>query len=174
LGELIGQGVRVLLITRENAIPEWVTHVLEFDAAGITRVNHWDPSSAKRKQFVPGCSAISGASSRQAIIELQNVTVEYGGSRILDELTWTVRAGERWAVLGPNGSGKSTLLSLICADHPQVYSNDVRLFGIRRGSGESIWEIKQRIGLVSPELHLYFTQPVTAAEAAATGFFYRV
>ena len=82
-----------------------------------------------------------------------------------------MRAGERWAVLGPNGSGKSTLLSLIYADHPQAYSNDVRLFGQRRGSGESIWEVKQRIGLVSPELHLYFTQPLTAAETAATGFF---
>jgi molybdate transport system ATP-binding protein len=82
-----------------------------------------------------------------------------------------VRAGERWAVLGPNGSGKTTLLSLICGDHPQAYSNDVRLFGRRRGSGESIWEVKRRIGLVSPELHLYYSEPLTAAQAAATGFY---
>jgi molybdate transport system ATP-binding protein len=74
-------------------------------------------------------------------------------------------------VLGPNGSGKTTLLSLICADHPQAYSNEVYLFGRRRGTGESIWEIKRRIGLVSPELHLYFTAPLTAFETAATGFF---
>ncbi len=82
-----------------------------------------------------------------------------------------MRRGERWAVLGPNGSGKSTLLSLLCGDHPQAYSNDVRLFGHRRGSGESIWDIKARLGLLSPELHLYFHEPLTAAQTAATGFF---
>ncbi len=82
-----------------------------------------------------------------------------------------MRAGERWAGLGPNGSGKTTLLSLICADHPQAYGNELFLFGERRGSGESIWDIKGRIGLVSPELHLYFSEPLTAARTAATGFF---
>jgi molybdate transport system ATP-binding protein len=82
-----------------------------------------------------------------------------------------VRAGERWAVLGPNGSGKTTLLSLLCGDHPQAYGNDIRLFGRQRGSGESIWDIKRRVGLLSPELHLYFTEPLTAAAVAATGFF---
>ena len=66
--------------------------------------------------------------------------------------------------------GKSTLLSLLCGDHPQAYSNDVRLFGQRRGSGESIWDIKEKVGLLSPELHLYFTEPMTAFQAAATGF----
>src|SRR5205807_8399212 len=84
---------------------------------------------------------------------------------------WTVRAGERWAVVGPNGSGKTTLLSLLCGDHPQAYSNDVRLFGRRRGTGESIWDVKRNVGLVSPELHLYFTQPLSAERAIATGFF---
>ena len=67
-------------------------------------------------------------------------------------------------------SGKSTLLSLSRGDHPQAYSNDVSLFGRRRGTGESIWDIKRRVGFVSPELHLYFSEPLTAAETAATGF----
>jgi molybdate transport system ATP-binding protein len=73
-------------------------------------------------------------------------------------------------VLGPNGSGKSTLLSLLCGDHPQAYSNDVRLFGRRRGSGETIWDVKRNVGLLSPEFHLYFSAPLTADRAAATGF----
>ena len=80
------------------------------------------------------------------LIELRNVHVVYERP-ILRDVSWTVRAGERWAVLGPNGSGKSTLLSLLCGDHPQAYCNDIRLFGRQRGSGESIWEIKRNIGL---------------------------
>ena len=87
-----------------------------------------------------------------------------------DGVSWTV-AGERWAVVGPNGSGKTTLLSLLCGDHPQAYANDIRLFGRRRGTGETIWDVKRNVGLVSPEFHLYFTEPLTAERAAATGFF---
>jgi molybdate transport system ATP-binding protein len=105
------------------------------------------------------------------VIELRNVTVSHGGRTILRDVNWTVRAGERWAVLGPNGSGKTTLLSLLCGDHPQAYSNEVYLFGRRRGTGESIWDVKRNVGLVSPEFHLYFSEPLTASRAAATGFF---
>jgi molybdate transport system ATP-binding protein len=101
---------------------------------------------------------------------MQSAHVSYGDSVVLRDVTWTVRAGEGWAVLGPNGSGKSTLLSLLYGDHPQAYANDIYLFGRKRGSGESIWDIKRNIGFVSPELHLYFTEPLSAARTAATGF----
>jgi molybdate transport system ATP-binding protein len=114
---------------------------------------------------------VSGGRTPEPVVEFSGVTVRYGDRAILRDITWTVRRGERWAVLGPNGAGKTTLLSLICGDHPQAYSNRVLLFGRPRGSGESIWEVKANVGLVSPELHLYFTTPLTAAEAAATGFF---
>ncbi|MBL8868122.1 MAG: ATP-binding cassette domain-containing protein [Planctomycetia bacterium] len=105
-----------------------------------------------------------------AVLELNNVTVRHGGREILSDISWTVRAGERWAIVGPNGAGKTTLLALACGDHPQAFSNDVRLFGRRRGDGETIWDVKKRIGFVSPEFHLYFSEPLTAFEAAATGF----
>ena len=104
------------------------------------------------------------------LLELRDVTVAYGGRPVLDGVSWTVRAGERWALLGPNGSGKSTLLSLTVGDHPQVYANDVSLFGKRRGTGETIWDVKRNVGLLSPELHLYFTEPLTAEQTVATGF----
>ena len=96
--------------------------------------------------------------------------MRYGKTVILRNLNWTIRAGESWALLGPNGSGKTTLLSLILGDNPQVYNNDVVVFGQQRGTGESIWEIKQHIGWVSPELHLHFTDSASSFEVVASGF----
>ncbi|MDE6632591.1 MAG: ATP-binding cassette domain-containing protein, partial [Muribaculaceae bacterium] len=80
----------------------------------------------------------------------------YGDKTIFENFNWTVRKGECWALHGPNGSGKSLLLSMVCADNPQGYANDITLFDRRRGSGESIWEIKDEIGYVCPEMQLYF------------------
>jgi molybdate transport system ATP-binding protein len=73
-------------------------------------------------------------------------------------------------LLGPNGSGKTTLLSLILGDHPQAYANDTTVFDRRRGTGETIWDIKHYIGWVSPELHLHFTRSATCLEVVASGF----
>ena len=87
---------------------------------------------------------------------MTGVNVNMGDRAILQNIHWQVNRGEQWALLGPNGAGKTTLLSLITADNPQGYSNNLILFDRRRGSGESVWDIKRRIGFVSPELHLYF------------------
>jgi molybdate transport system ATP-binding protein len=77
--------------------------------------------------------------------------------------------GEHWALSGQNGSGKSTLLSLVCADNPQSYACDISLFGHKRGSGESIWDIKKHIGYVSPEMHRSYKQNIPAIEIVASG-----
>ena len=90
------------------------------------------------------------------IVDMRHCRISYGSAVIIDDISWQIRMGEHWILTGPNGAGKSTLLSLIHADNPQGYSNDLSLFGRRRGSGESIWDIKRRIGYVSPEMHLYF------------------
>ncbi|WP_020468200.1 ATP-binding cassette domain-containing protein [Zavarzinella formosa] len=170
LANLVTTGHRLMLITRPDAIPEWVTDVVELEAGAIRwqgpRGDYQPPVS----ESVP-VEASAPESVGEPVIELREVTVTYGGQTILDRVNWTVRAGERWALLGPNGSGKTTLLSLIAGDHPQAYGNDVRLFGKRRGTGESIWDIKKNLGLVSPEIHLYFSAPLTASETIATGFY---
>ena len=100
---------------------------------------------------------------------LRHCDVKYGETVILHDVSWTVKAGERWALLGENGSGKSTLLSLVYADNPQGYRNDITLFDHRRGTGESIWDIKRRIGYISPEMHLYFNNGEDAATVVASG-----
>ena len=80
-----------------------------------------------------------------------------------------VRKGEKWALTGDNGSGKSTLLSLICADNPQSYACDISLFGRKRGTGESIWEIKKHIGYVSPEMHRAYLKNLPVIDIVASG-----
>ncbi|MDO4164306.1 MAG: ATP-binding cassette domain-containing protein [Bacteroides sp.] len=105
----------------------------------------------------------------EEVVKLNKVSIRYGDRTILKELDWTVMRGQKWALSGENGAGKSTLLSLVCADNPQSYACDISLFGRKRGSGESIWEIKKHIGYVSPEMHRAYLKNLPAIEIVASG-----
>jgi molybdate transport system ATP-binding protein len=105
------------------------------------------------------------------VVLMRDVHIVYDGKKILDGINWKIAKGECWGLTGHNGAGKSTLLSLISADNPQAYANDIYLFDRKRGSGESIWEIKRKIGYLSPELQLYFDPLATAFSALASGLF---
>jgi molybdate transport system ATP-binding protein len=107
----------------------------------------------------------------QYALRMRDVHVQYDGKRVLEGINWEVPRGTCWSLTGPNGAGKSTLLSLITADNPQAYANEIYLFDRKRGSGESIWDIKQKIGFLSPELQLYFDAGATAFSALASGLF---
>ena len=109
--------------------------------------------------------------SYDVAVEMKGVGVSYGGREILRDVNWTVRVGEKWSLTGGNGSGKSTLLSLICGDNPQAYANDITLFDRRRGTGESIWDIKKRIGYVSPEMHTCYMEDIKCVEVVASGLY---
>jgi molybdate transport system ATP-binding protein len=108
--------------------------------------------------------------SSDIVVQMRGVTVRYGDRLVLDGLHWTMRRGEHWCIRGPNGSGKTTLLSLVCGDNPQAYANDIRLFGVPRGSGESIWDIKQRIGLLSTEFQIAYRRALSGLEVVVSGF----
>ncbi|WP_278599509.1 ABC transporter ATP-binding protein, partial [Bacteroides nordii] len=105
----------------------------------------------------------------EEVVRLNKVSIRYGDRIILKELDWVVRRGEKWALSGENGAGKSTLLSLVCADNPQSYACDISLFGRKRGTGESIWEIKKHIGYVSPEMHRAYLKNLPTIEIVASG-----
>jgi len=111
------------------------------------------------------------ASMPQELICMKNTTVRYGGHIVLDHVNWMVRGGENWAVLGPNGAGKSKLLELITGDNVQGYANDIRLFGRRKGSGESVWEIKEKLSLVSAEFQMRYQKRIPAYDVICSGFF---
>jgi molybdate transport system ATP-binding protein len=105
------------------------------------------------------------------LVKMKDTTVKYKDTVILDQLNWEMKSGENWAIIGPNGAGKTTLLSLIAGDNLQAYANDIYLFDRRRGSGESIWEIKQRIGMISSEFQIRYRKPLKALDVILSGFF---
>ena len=144
------QGLQIILVlAKTDEIPEFITHIVE----------------VKEMKVLP--KVVN--SQLNEVIHFNNVTIRYGSRTILKDLDWTVMKGEHWSLSGQNGSGKSTLLSLVCADNPQSYACDISLFGHKRGSGESIWDIKKHIGYVSPEMHRSYKQNIPAIEIVASG-----
>ena len=124
----------------------------------------WYPS---RLPLNPGRHKVGS----EPVIEMANVAVRYHGVNVLEDITWQVHTGENWAIMGPNGAGKSTLLSLVLADNPQGYANEIRLFGKSRGSGETIWDIKRHIGWVAPELRRAYSVSFSCLQVVCSGFF---
>lgn len=173
------QGLQWIVVTEPNRLPSCTTHValLEnglFDFAGP--IGEWQQPASSTAGISPSSlpplpSALPPQPSFTLAVQMRQVTVTYQQRVVLNNISWTVARGERWSISGPNGAGKSTLLSLISADNPQAYANDIYLFDQRRGSGESIWDIKKRIGFVSPELHLYFDRSMRVSDVVASGLF---
>ncbi len=175
LDELAHNGTQLVLLSNDSEIPSSINRFAHIENGKLvehsgTPYNEFQdeeisrqlPAFLTEKEWLP---------VQPHIIKMIDVKVSYDDKKVLSNINWEVRAGEKWALQGPNGSGKSTLLSLICADHPQAFANNFYLFGTKRGSGESIWEIKERIGLISPELHWYFDPTATVWESIVSGFY---
>jgi molybdate transport system ATP-binding protein len=97
--------------------------------------------------------------------------VNYAENIVFSNLNWTIDPQQHWQVTGPNGSGKTCLLNLITGDHPQCYVNDIYVFGYQRGSGESIWQIKQYIGYLSNAFHLDYRVNCSLIHVVLSGFY---
>ena len=175
----------VLSVSSPADIPSFVTHVCTVDGmrcgAKQTRETFLrdEPFSRRRAEMTAAYERqpiqlpppLAEPLHCDEVVRLRNVTIRYGERTVLDSVNWTIRGGDKWTLTGANGSGKSTLLSLICADNPQSYAQDIVLFGRQRGSGESIWDIKKHIGYVSPEMHRSYIKNIPAIDIVASGFF---
>ncbi len=176
----------ILVISKTNEVPMFVTHVYETHDMNVSR-KYKKSEWCSLKHNVP--NKVIDASTEQKILDLpysfdknlerkitdypiidfKDLTIKYGNRTILQDINFTVRNCEHWALCGKNGSGKSTLLSIIFADNPQAYSNDIYLFGRKRGTGESIWDIKKNIGYVSPEMHRAYLKNIKSISIVASG-----
>lgn len=180
MGTLHGVQV-ILLLSNPEDIPEMITHVLAVSdreyVTPSTREEFLADTGRLRRLFPDNQEPVvlpameKEPSAHAVTFRMEHVSIRYGSRTILNELDWEVKNGEKWALSGPNGAGKSTLLSLVYADNPQSYANTLYLFDKKRGTGESIWDIKKRIGYVSPEMHLYYMENVPTLHIVGSGFF---
>jgi molybdate transport system ATP-binding protein len=175
LNQLAQKGEQMILITSPRDIPACFTKVVLMDLGRIVR-------EGRPADFPAALSSVPSLPAKkfpsqipfqypdfEYAVRMLDVNVVYDGKFILRSVSWDVKKGECWSLSGPNGAGKSTLLSLITGDNPQAYANEIWLFDRKRGTGESIWEIKQKTGMLSPELHLFFDRGATAYHTLASG-----
>ena len=176
----------IMAMERYHEIPDTITNVLEFKNKEVsfcgTKTDYEKllaerskkeaaEKEAKRLAFIndlktiqieyakttgkaPASDAVADGTG--SLIQMTDVNVGWDDHQVLRNFNWTVNPQEHWLIRGPNGSGKTTLLELITGDNHQVFCNDVRLFGRRRGTGESIWDIKKNLGIVSYRLHVEY------------------
>ena len=165
----------ILGMERWHEIPDIITHVLEFSnkevsfcgpraeyekvlakrSSGQGRMTE-EETLAFKELFVGLEKLVVPEPVEGPLVQMKDVNVSWGDNHVLRNLNWTVNRGEHWLIQGPNGSGKTTLLELITGDNMQVFCNDVKLFGNKRGSGETIWDIKKHLGIVSYRLHVEY------------------
>lgn len=172
LDQAAEDGVQLILICNDGELPNSINSFAEIKDGQLVKVDALQSSATEiHWREIPAFLKESPVYSAQDIVKMVNVNISYGEKQVLKNINWEVKAGEKWLLQGHNGSGKSTLLSLVNGDHPQSYANELYLFGNRRGSGESIWDIKQHIGLISPEFHWYFDPTATVWQSIASGFY---
>ena len=120
------------------------------------RAREWSKPLAPRATKPVRARAAKSDAELASLVDFRSVTIQYNSHVVFDDLRWQVREGEKWVVLGGNGTGKSTLVELITGDNVLGYQQDVWLFGRKKGSGESIWEIKSNLGVLSTEFHMAY------------------
>ena len=177
-----------LLVTVSTVgdIPPWCSHLALFrggrlDQAGpkeriLSLVENPGASSPTRNDnikaiFLDPQLPQAMENRREELVHLRNGFAGYGDKVLFTGLDLTIHTGDHTLITGPNGCGKSTLLDMITGDNSKCYANSLRVFGQRRGTGESIWEIKKRMGIVSPALHRDHRIPGSALQVVLSGLF---
>lgn len=127
------------------------------------------PSTKKPHEFKLPTLYSENYNNLKTLVELHSVSAKYGDKQVLSDINWTIRKGEFWQLIGPNGAGKSTLISMITGDNPKAYGQNMILFGRKKGSGETIWDIKRQIGYFTPTMIQQFSRTETVENMIISG-----
>lgn len=173
----------VLSLNNVQDIPQWCQYVAVIEAGEMSVLGTQHSEKVKETLqaiFDPHQQATSdwpippftlAQYPLENLVELNNLSIRYGDNRVFDDASILIKPLQHTLVTGSNGSGKSTLMQLITGDCPLCYCNNVVVFGHRRGSGESIWDIKRHIGIVSAELHRNYRVRCDVLSVVCSGFF---
>ncbi len=187
-------GTQLLVSThRGNELPSTMTHRLMLEAGRIVdqerlgrnqgrkAFDDWFKQPRSEVEFSaptnrtspfaaqPHSQHTSAQNLGPTLIQIEGADVYLGTKPTLKGINLEIRQGQHWAVLGPNGSGKSTLLKLIAGDVHPAFGAQVRRFAFTPKN--TLWELRARLGLVSPELQAAYREPIPAADVVASGFF---
>jgi molybdate transport system ATP-binding protein len=185
LEDLAEEGIQIiLLLNRFSEIPGFITHMgylqdrkllqkgtIEemINSDELNRLHHFHsqlpdslPSPLQKEE-----NLFQGP----VLVSMNRTRVAYGEKVVFNDLNWQLNRGEHWKITGPNGVGKSTMLSLISGDNPQAYANDLTLFGMKRGSGETVWDIKKHIGYMSSSFQTGYRVNTSVLLTVISGFY---
>lgn len=182
IGDLIDSPIQLILIlNRESDIHPKISHLAFIhknrviltgnrdeilNSESFNNIRHFSGNLPKK---LPGIEGV--VKQQELLIDLKNVSIAFGNTKVLKDINWSIKSGEHYRIIGPNGSGKSTLLNIISADNTMSYGQDITLFGMKRGSGESIWDIKQHVGIVSSALQKDYRVSISSLSVVLSGFY---
>jgi molybdate transport system ATP-binding protein len=181
----LNSGPRILLLCRDlRDLPAGVSHVMVLTEGGVAGAGPRADTLAQEAVIelmepeLPGLAALPPPAVRpyelsatEPRVVMEDVHVSYYDNTVLNGVNWRLDAGQHCAIAGPNGCGKTTLLSLINGDNHKAYGQNITLFGRLRGSGESVWDIKQKFGGIDTQLQLNHVRGMNAIEVVVSGFF---
>ena len=185
LQNIVGIVPMLLVLNRLDQCPDFVTHVAYVNDGCLEHTIKRNDKAAIADLYklmhirttdhqVPAADdadQLPTLDPEQPLVRLRKAAIRYSDVEIFSDLDWVIEQNQHWQLSGPNGSGKTSLLSLITGDHPQCYTNDIYVFGFQRGSGESIWQIKQYIGYVSSALHWEYRVSISLRNVIISGFY---
>ena len=184
LNSLVAQGISIILFDfYHKTLPTSIDNlvymqngkiVLSGNRSEVIATEQWQELNENHyslPHYLPDCLQYDHLEKSTPLVSVNNVSVSFDQKPIFSAVNWQFEQGQHWRIIGPNGCGKSTLLAMISGDSPKAYGKDIHLFGVKRGSGESIWDIKRHYGLVSAQLHRDYRVSTTLIKVVLSGFY---
>jgi len=182
--QLIAQGTSIVLFDfYHQGLPKTLNKLVYLqegsvaiagEVASVTSSKQWQELTKAHytlPHHLPDCINYDHVDPNKPLVSLKDISVSFLDNKVFSHLSWQFEQGQHWKIIGPNGCGKSTLLSMISGDSTKAYGQQISLFGVQRGSGESIWDIKRHYGVVSAQLHRDYRVSTNLLQTVLSGFF---